>query len=577
MEEDVLRLEDIMDVESVRLAKEDPRILIEEMFMITDKKGEPVPFVFNPPQLKFYNQMTGRDDILKARKEGFSSLVLAIWAIKFLFLENVNCVCISHEAEASKRLFEKVQYYIENMNVGGKRVKVDLKKASEEKMVYKYDKIMKDQKGNVVLDDTGKPRVHTVTNTFYVGTAGSKSFGRGDNIHYLHMSEVAFWVNAGQLITGLANAVPDDLNSTMIIRESTANGYGTVHHANWVAAKEGESVYKPHFFGWNEDPVNVMNKSEYSRLEGDSKISVTNEEMFLANKYSLTIEQLLWRRWKIKSMPSDELLTQDDRFKQEFPISDIEAFLSSGRPVFAPSILDKYEELHVKEPVDYGNLVGWDPPIFEAGTFAESPLKVWKHPISGNNYVIGADVAEVNDFCYATVIDRNTMEQVAEINYKADTHEFAGLLYRLGAYYNDALLAPERNNQGISVVKKLDELRYPNMYRRRSLDTVTGREHDELGWRTDSATRPIMLADLNSDVTQMRFIIRSSLLIKQMRTFVRNSRGRAEAQSGCHDDAVIGNAIALQLYKFLPSGNVELGITKRDYRPGGKINKLSHS
>lgn len=115
------------------------------------------------------------------------------------------------------------------------------------------------------------------------------------------------------------------------------------------------------------------------------------------------------------------------------------------------------------------------------------------------------------------------------------------------------------------------ELEYPNQYLRETIDEITKQTHNEYGWRTDGTTRPIMISAFNQSITKRQYIIRSQLVIDQMRTFVRNKRGRAEAQSGSHDDAVIGNCIGIQLYEFLPEPIKDDEITGSDYKPNSSL------
>ena len=58
------------------------------------------------------------------------------------------------------------------------------------------------------------------------------------------------------------------------------------------------------------------------------------------------------------------------------------------------------------------------------------------------------------------------MEQVALWWGHIDEFELANVAYKLGTYYNEALIGIERNNMGVAVVKKLDELGYKNQYTR---------------------------------------------------------------------------------------------------------------
>ena len=242
-----------------QLAREDPRQIIESMFFIVDKSGKRVPFVFNDVQNKFYDGRSARDDILKARKEGMSSMVLALLTVKFLFVPNSVSACVSHLDRDTKRLFGKVRYYIDNMPF-----KVPLSKETGEIL-----------------------RIDDQNSDFIIGTAGSKTFGRGDTIHFLHLSEFAFYPS-WEMVTGLTNAVPDDLENTWIVKETTANGYGNPHHIAWQEEKNGQSVYKPHFFAWFDHEDYVMDA-------GDD-FEPTQEERTLKTAYGLTNNQLAWRR-----------------------------------------------------------------------------------------------------------------------------------------------------------------------------------------------------------------------------------------------------------------------------------------
>ena len=49
---------DILDDESARIAREDPKQLIEKLFFIIDKSGKKVPFIFNEAQNEYYQNRT---------------------------------------------------------------------------------------------------------------------------------------------------------------------------------------------------------------------------------------------------------------------------------------------------------------------------------------------------------------------------------------------------------------------------------------------------------------------------------------------------------------------------------------
>ena len=77
----------------------------------------------------------------------------------------------------------------------------------------------------------------------------------------------------------------------------------------------------------------------------------TEEERSLQEAYDLTDEQLMWRRWKISSMSPTQDYSREDLFKQEYPMTDNEAFLSTGRPIFDPETLEWYEQAICMKPI----------------------------------------------------------------------------------------------------------------------------------------------------------------------------------------------------------------------------------
>ena len=519
-------------------ARVNPKNLIEKYFTIVDKEGETVPFHLKPSQKKYHDMMTYRDDILKARQQGFSSLILAMFAIRFLFIPNVRCVCISHEKEATTRLFARIEHYLESFPY-----EIELTKQTTSRLAFSP------AKGD--------------TREFYIGTAGSRAFGRGDTIHYLHISELAFWEKPGALLSGLLEAVPTNKEKTQIVKECTANGIETLHHREWVAEKEGNAVFQPVFFGWNEDPEYVVSTKESKETE------FSEDEMIMAAQHDLTKEQLGWRQEKIKSIQEREGYSKEEIFKQEYPITAEEAFLSSGSPVFDYEMLQRHTKLFVQEPKFYGDFEGWTPPIFREQE--KNDLWVWEKPMHVQNYVISGDVGEKTDFSCLQVWKRSTYEMVAEYLGHVDEFELATLAFKLGHWYNKATIGIERNNQGVAVVSKLDELEYPNQYQRESLDEIRKRRFNELGWKTDNKTRPIMFADLQHLMTKDQVIIRSERTIKQLYTIERSTRNRPEARKGSFDDAVIAAGIGIQLMKAMPVLSDYGSIQNREYTPRNSL------
>ena len=176
---------------------------------------ESVPYVLNPPQKRILQELGNMDMILKARQEGISSLILAMFTVDFLTVENIRCVVISHEDKSTQRLFDRVRYFLESMKRNW---------PGELPYTLKYN--------------SKHELVNTQKNSyFYIGTAGAKAFGRGDTINNLHVSELALWPDQERTMIGLIQAVP---KAGKIVIESTANGIGDYFYKLWIKSKEGD-------------------------------------------------------------------------------------------------------------------------------------------------------------------------------------------------------------------------------------------------------------------------------------------------------------------------------------------------
>ena len=173
-------------------------------------------------------------------------------------------------------------------------------------------------------------------------TAGTSGVGRSDTFDNLHLSELAFWQgDVTATLTGLFQAVPN-LPDTMIIIESTANGYEKFKEL-WDQAVNGDNDFIPLFVAWFELP-------EYSMPYSGFKL--TKEEEELKELYNLTNDQLEWRRWCIRNNCQGDI----DQFKQEYPSNPEEAFLSTGQCIFdKEAIIERLR--HVPKPIKQGYFI----------------------------------------------------------------------------------------------------------------------------------------------------------------------------------------------------------------------------
>ena len=261
---------------------------IENEYTIIDKNKQEVPFVLNKAQQHLNEQMGEYYDIviLKARKMGFSSFVLAVAVTKWLYGINERCVSVSFDKTAGEKQLERAKHFIKSWELRN-NTKIPMKYNSKHELVY---------------EGTG-PDGRPYTNTLRIGSARSASFGRGDDITFLHVTEVAFCPDMDALLSGVGEAC---VANTHRIFETTADGFNDFKEF-YDAAERGENGWKALFYGpeWEYTPE------------------------FLAEK-----KRRLGRM-----------------FIQEYPPTAEQAFLTSGECFFDTMVLSQMLETSVKNPI----------------------------------------------------------------------------------------------------------------------------------------------------------------------------------------------------------------------------------
>lgn len=277
------------------------RALIERYFLI-DKAtdGQLVQFKLNPVQLRFYEELKKlgleeglskplREIVLKARREGMTSFVLALFAADdILSKEPTETTVISYKDDATKTFRKRYKNYI-------------LSYFRNKYNIIEENKIFEVDSGGELILKHNKAR-------FYCGTASARVGGRGGTVQKLLFSEAAFYpdkevMKAGEIIEGTMRQV--DINSGWVFVESTANGYGNHYEKMWTQALNKQSRFNARFFSW--------------------------QDFYTPEEFEL-----------IKSEFTDKKL-----IAQEYPSNPDEAFLSSSINFFDA---DKIKKLRAREP-----------------------------------------------------------------------------------------------------------------------------------------------------------------------------------------------------------------------------------
>lgn len=493
---------------------------------IRTKAGEIKPLMLNRVQKRFLKHCLDqlatvgyiRSVVLKGRQQGLSTVISAIGYWWLSQHSAQKGIVIAHTKDSTDTLFQMYKRF--------HKLVPDLLRPST-----KFS-----SKRELVFDtlDTG----------LIVATAGGSDFGRGETLQFMHLSEVGFWPGtyAKENFNGLLKALPNAPN-TMGFAESTANGMSGEFHDLWKGAVSGTNGFVPFFAAWFES-------DEYRSLP-PMNFGKTPDELELAERHGLDDAQLYWRRQEV-ARAGLEL------FKQEYPCTAEEAFITSGRPVFEQQVL---HDMIAKAPEPIARMSVEQVSIVNKKT--KKPELIWKleenprgellvyHKLDpAQQYYIGADVSvgirdkDKSDWCVAQVLDGDK-RQVAVWRGQVSPDFYARVLDTLGYYYNIAMIAPERNGHGLLVCVRLwKDLNYPNCFTDLKEGQMADRETLDIGFQTNVASKPLIIDKLRGDVRINNIEINDRTTLSEMLSYVVTDSGKMMGDGGAWDDCVMSLAIA---------------------------------
>jgi hypothetical protein len=253
-------------------------------FTIIDKQRNEVPFILNKAQDHFLHNLDALNNVLKNRKQGISSVSLGIAVKKFILGENERCASLSFVDASAHQQLARADHFLKSYQ---------RKNGIEIPMKY-------NNRNEWVYEATGKYG-HYYTNTLRVGSAQSASFGRGDDITFLHITEAAFAKDLFALLAAIGEAVT---TNAITILETTANGFD-LFKQHWDDTERGKNTYKNFFYDpfWTYSKKFVEAKRQNLGRLGPQEYPYTAQEAFLTsglpyfdmvgmNRYMKSVEQL---------------------------------------------------------------------------------------------------------------------------------------------------------------------------------------------------------------------------------------------------------------------------------------------
>lgn len=309
----------------------EPNFFFKKCLKIKTKELGKIPLVLNDTQM-YLNQKLElikrekdlcRVTIVKARQFGISTFISARYFWKAFFNVGLNAFTMADSTNSTSNIFSMIKRFYDSLPAP--LPKPTLKKSNEKLIHFNENDSM-----------------------VRVGTAGAKQVGRSMTNNLLHCSEVAFWKHEADILAGLFQTVPTNKTSEIIL-ESTANGRKGLFYEKACEGTSANSEWSTIFIPW-------FWHKEYSSTIKDKDFKLTDEENEIKSIYSLTNEQINWRRKKINS----DFLHREYLFQQEYPACFEEAFITSQNALIPSIFIEKARKSNI---TDFSSriVIGVDP------------------------------------------------------------------------------------------------------------------------------------------------------------------------------------------------------------------------
>lgn len=510
--------------ERIEIEENSPSCWIHKYVKIKDKDENIIDFVWNEEQWimflvvrEFWRRgLPVRLIILKGRQFGSTTFWLSLLYYIINKRVNAGALLLAHEKEASQAIFTNtIDVYQDNNPIA-------------------FDSRRRG-KGYIYLSG--------INSRIACGSGQKKHEGTGSTFNYIFCEEVSKWKVPDSLVRHMFQTVPLRPN-TMIVQNSTADGFGNYFHNTWRESKSVDAGFKGIFLPW-------YIHAEYSMPFGsrEEKINfvqtLTEKEIRLKEEFGITLEQLRWRRFKIGELKGSN--DPEAAFMESYPSTDTEPFISTSTNFFDNIKLNDITTRLFKRNSENKVIRGM---VGLEGTKARfihnetGWLEIFAAPEKGRKYIVSVDTSmggEGGDRSSIDVLDIQSFTQVAHSNALIDGTAQAERAIAVARLYNGAIIAPERNyNPMVTDICNRD---YGNVYKRK---LKGGNNSDRLGWRTDEYTRLQMLERLrwalNFDIVTINCIATA----EEMMSFGYDGK-KIQGQHKMPDDRVMSLAIAVEI------------------------------
>ncbi len=546
-----------------------------EHALIQDKQtGELIPFIPNHMQRRLiadaWDQWTRtgrvRMNVVKHRRWGGTSIVTLLFFFIDYHVQAVDGLVMSHEGASVKVTFDRIKLY---------------EATCQPRRPTKAN--------NATILKFKEPHLSSLR-------IALSSDARGGAYRCLLADELAHWGDdAGTILSGVASSVPD-APGTIVFRMSTSRGVSGVFYEGCRRAEKKQGQFENWFVGSLEDPTCRLYDVPLDDPRFDSIIPEWIEDEPRLRELAVSIglddrETVAYLAWRRDVGIPERCEGFEAIYKQEFPATYAESFLSTGSQVFPPSIVDPTlaratDAARENPPKRYRIVIEGEGADFVGTLVADSrgPLRVWKTVEEDARYIIPGDIARGGNMAGDTKgkLDYTTFGVINELTYEEvavwhsgsmDPDEAAYQMAHLGRMYSQngatAQLVPEASGiYGPILINRLvKNIRAPRVFRKEVVDKPTRdmakqdpeKSYMEYGWwtgSTNNVAKATMAANLNALIRDRKVTeneIHDPIFWDEARTFVWSADGRSmDAESGHHDDCISRWTIAATILHAHP-------------------------
>ena len=481
---------------------------INNLYKIVDKKSQSITFKSNSAQADFDNNKHTRNLILKSRQLGFTTLESIDSLDDVLWKPNFKALFISYDKDSAIEIFDdKIKYAWDNYDPFLKGL-------------YKLDS----DRANKLKFDFGDNAFSSII---------VRNKGRSGTFNRVHVSEFAKICaqspqKAKEIVTGTIPAVPDDGRCDI---ESTAEGAtGTFYEMFWEAFNRDReplnTEFKAHFYNWTweREEINALEAITIDQFDEKEKFIEYKEKLKRIDDIDLSDKELTFYYKKWLSLNKNWLA-----LNQEFPTTPEEAFVFSGNVFFDSGKVEELKKYRQEAKI-------------------EGDWKIYEEYNPLHNYILGSDVSHGigKDHSTVVIIDFTPLQPKVVAIYKNNTIDastFAHIIKDGGNRYGSCLAIVENNDRGYATLDRLKD-NYSNIYQRER--KIDGKETKELGFNTNSATKPKIMTDLKIAVNEDLIDIPCKHICSELRSYDDNdvSNTRFDEDQTNHWDLVIALALA---------------------------------